>query len=223
MKKKVFVLASLLVALNFISCTQSSDENLDALLNQVESSKIDEFSIQYDDFKEEVKYVFSKKGDTRAESTLDPSVELSSDDIKDLNYKCLEMFKSEGFEESDFAEFKDSKDLTFVTLGVLYMGFVESNALALKTVKTRSESDEDTCWDTGNITSCFIAAVTGLEITGSVNTVDDIISAFKRAIASARCLTKASALSVARSVIGRFPIVAVGTFVLSFSDCMGWI
>lgn len=96
--------------------------------------------------------------------------------------------------------------------------------MSSKLVKTRSESEseEDACWDSSRVLGCLISATTGLQL-GDVNTVNDVIKAFKSAVASFKCLTKASALSVAKAVVGRFPIIAAGTFISGFTLCMGWL
>lgn len=130
----------------------------------------------------------------------------TEEQIDVITNKSLQMFSSHGFSEEEVIRLVDGDKEKLIFVATLFTALLESPTTYPETrsyalLKTQSESDEDTCYDSASITDCILRA-TGLKelITG--------------------CLTKKAALKLLSKIV---PYAGYVVAAADFANCMGWV
>lgn len=128
--------------------------------------------------------------------------------LSSLSVPVVNMLKSHGFTEKDWAEFEGTDDPAFILSGIVFLGMLESNSNSTHSIKTRSESD-DSCFDPYKVLDCVLQA------TGVATVIDAFLG---------NCITKYIAYEICKQALKKVAgPIAVAIALGDFAHCMGWL
>ena len=153
--------------------------------------------------------------DSRTERNL--TEDEARDFLRTFSSQTVNMLKSYGFTEKDWAKFEGPEDPRFIFMGFLFLAVADSNTgtQSFSFVKSRAMEDGDngSCWNFENVKDCLLYAV-------GADVIFDVYDLLKGA---GECLSKKTVKEAIETIAKKYvgSVVSVAWAIYDFSTCMG--